>query len=228
MNPRPVPVSGGRRQRTAAATASIHALVLAVGTTGCGTTYKDHVIDPGQVYEGQPLVSHLPLTVGLHYGSALRGYEASVNRSTGGRVDRYHLRLGAASMTLFDRILAAQFSAVRPVDRVPTPAADLPDLDAVIDVSIRSAGLVSVRYDITVYTPTGAVIAAFDADGSVYADHLDEETVLRGLRVAMRNAAAKFLVDFPDHPGVVAWLRQFDSGAPLAMGPAPRRDEPAE
>jgi hypothetical protein len=225
MNPRPIQVSG---RRCRAAPTSALALFLALGAAACDTTYKDHVIDPGQVYEGQPLVSPLPLTVGLHYGSALRGYEVDVSRSAGSRVDRYHLRLGAASMALFDRILAAQFAAVCPVEDVPTSAADRPGLDAVIDVSIRSAGLMSVDYDLTLYTPRGSVIATFDANGSIYTGDLDEETVMRGLRVAMRNAAAKFLVEFPGDPDVVAWLQRSDSGASLAMEPAPRLDEPAE
>ena len=223
MNPRPGANDRRLRRRMMAT-----AIALAVGTAACGTTYEDHVIVPGRVYDGTPLVAPLPVTVGLHYAPEMRGHEANVTRSRGGRVDRYHLRLGPASIALFDRILAAQFSAVRPVDRLPTPKASLPDLDAVIAVSIGHAGLMSVHYDLALYTPAGSVIAELDANGSSYADDLSEETVERGLRAAMRNAAAKFLVDFPDHPDVVAWLRRTGAGQPLAMGPPPRRGTHAE
>jgi len=223
MNPRPVSNNGRVRRRMTAS-----ALALALSTVACGTTYEDHVIDPGQVYDGTPLVTPLPVTVGLHYGPEMRGHEANITRSRSGRVDRYHLRLGPASIALFDRILEAQFSAVRPVDRLPTAEAELPDLDAVIAVSIGHAGLMSVHYDLTLYTPTGSLIAELDADGSIYADDMSEETVERGLRVAMRNAAAKFLVDFPDHPDVAAWLRRTGAGQPLAKAPPPQRGGQAE
>lgn len=209
-------------------TASALVLAVALGPAACSTSYQDHVIEPGEVYDGTPLVTPLPVTVGLYYGPDTREHEANLNRSRSGRVDRYHLRLGPASIALFDRILAAQFRTARPVDRLPTAEAGLPDLDAVIAVSVGHAGLLSVHYDITLYTPTGTVIAEFDANGSISADGMSEEIAERGLRVAMRNAAATFLVDFPDHPDVAAWLRRTGAGQPLAKVPPPRRGGQAE
>jgi len=218
----------GRDERRARLATMASALALALGTAACGTTYEDHVIVPAQAYDGTPLVTPLPVTVGLYYGPEMRGHEENVARSRSGRVDRYHLRLGPASIALFDRILAAQFDAVRPVDRLPTAEDVAPHLDAVIAVSIGHAGLMSVHYDLTLYAPAGSVIAEFDANGSSYADDMSEETIERGLRVAMRTAAAKFLVDFPDRPEVAAWLRRVGAGQPLAMGPPQRRGVAAE
>lgn len=225
MDPRPLFVTGGWRQwmRTLAST-----VFFALGTAGCGTTYKDHVIEPGQAYDGEPLVTPLPLTVGVYYTPEFRNYEGNTSRSNDRRVDRYHLRLGPASVALFDRILAAQFAEVRSVDRVPTPDAGEPGLDAVIEVSFASAGLMSVGYDLTLYAPSGTVIAKFDADGATYSDRVDDETVPRGLRVAMRNAAAKFLVDFSDNPDIHAWLSGLGDREPLAMGSPLRRDPEPE
>jgi hypothetical protein len=225
MDPRSLFVAGGWRQwkRTL-----VSAVLFALGAAGCGTTYEDHVIEPGQVYDGEPLVTPLPLAVGVYYPPEFRDYESHASRSNDRRVDRYHLRLGPASVALFDRILAAQFAEVRPVDRLPAPDDGEADLDAVIEVSFASAGLMSVGYDLTLYAASGTVIAKFDADGATYSDRVDDETVSRGLRVAMRNAAAKFLVDFPDNPDVHAWLSGLGRREPLAMGSLLRREPEPE
>lgn len=211
-----------RRMRALAA-----AVLIGFAVAGCGTTYSDYEIDPGTVYDGDPLVEPLPLAVGVYYGPGFRVHEASIKRSGPGRVDRYHLRLGPSSIALFDRVFEAQFADVRRVDRLPPLEAGEPELDAVIEVAFQSVRLMSVGYDLTLYAPTGTVVAKLDAQSSVYNEHVDEETVARALRAAMRNAAARFLVDLPDHPDVHAWLTSLGLIEPLAKVSSPRpHDQP--
>ncbi len=213
-------VDGRYAWRRVRALASAVVIVLALG--GCGTTYSDYEIDPGTVYDGIPLVEPLPLTVGVYYGPAFRIHESTVKRSGASRVDRYHLRLGPSSVALFDRILEAQFTEVRHVDATPPLEAGEPELDAVIEVAFQTVGLMSVGYDLTLYSPTGREIAKFDVNSSIYYGHANEENVARALRVAMRNAAARFLVDLPDHPDVHAWLTSLGLVDPLAGVSSPR------
>ncbi len=214
------PVNGLYAQRRLRALASAVLIGLAVG--GCGTTYNDYEINPGTVYDGDPLVEPLALTVGVYYGPAFRIYETTIKRSGPSQVDRYHLRLGPSSIALFDRILEAQFTEVRNVDRTLPLEAGEPELDAVIEVEIRSVGLMSVGYDLTLYAPTGQVIAKFDVNSSIYYEYANLETIARALRVAMRNAAARFLVDLPDHPDVHVWLTSLGLIEPLARVSSPR------
>ena len=213
------PVNGWHAWRRVCALASAVLIGLAAG--GCGTTYKDYEIDPGTVYDGDPLVEALPLTVGVYYGPAFRIYESSIKRSGPSWVDRYHLRPGPSSVALFDRIFEAQFTEVHYVDRTPPLEAGAPELDAVIEVAIRSVRLMSVGYDLTLYAPTGREIAKFDVSSSIYYEHTNEEIVARALRVAMRNAVARFLVDLPDHPDVHAWLASLGLVEPLARVSSP-------
>jgi hypothetical protein len=78
----------------------------------------------------------------------------------------------------------------------------------------------SIRLDL--YAPTGKVIARFEVNSRIYAEHLDEETVTRGLRVAMRNAAARFLVEFHSRLDVRIWLADLGFTEPLAQVSLPR------
>ncbi len=214
------PVDGWYAWPRVRALASAVLIALALG--GCGTTYSDYEIDPGNVYDGIPLVEPLPLTVGVYYGPAFRIHESTIKRSGASRVDRYHLRLGPSSVALFDRILEAQFTEVRHVDATPPLESGEPELDAVIEVAFRSTGLMSVGYDLTLYAPTGQLIAKLEVKSSVYYEHVNEDNVERALRVAMRNAAARFLVDLPDHPDVHAWLTSLGLVDPLAGVSSPR------
>ncbi len=214
------PVEGWYARRRVRALASAVLIGLALG--GCGTTYNDYEVDPGTVYDGDPLVELLPLTVGVYYGPAFRNYESTIKRSGSSRVDRYHLRLGPSSIALFDRILEAQFTDVRQVDATPPLKAGEPELDAVIEVAFRSVGLMSVGYDVTLYSPAGTVVAKLDVRSSVYYEYANEEIVARALRAAMRNAVARFLVDFPNHPDVHAWLTSLGLVDPLAGASSPR------
>lgn len=214
------PVDGGYARRLLRDLAA--AVLIGLGVAGCGTTYSDYEIDPGTVYDGDPLVEPLPLAIGVYYGPGFRNHEADIKRSGPSRVDRYHLRLGPASIALFDRVLEAQFADVRHVDRLPPLEVGEPELDAVIEVAFQSVGLMSVGYELALYAPTGKIIAKFEVNGRTHAEYVDEAIVTRGLRVAMRNAAARFLVDLHDRPDVHIWLAGLGLAEPPARVSSPR------
>jgi len=216
----PAPADGAYARRRIDALAA--AVLIGLAVVGCGTTYRDYEIDPGTVYDGDPLVDTLPLKVGVYYGPGFRVHEANIKRSGPSRVDRYHLRLGPSSIALFDRLLEAKFADLCHVDRLPPLNAGGPELDAIIEVTFQSVGLMSVGYDLTLYTPTGNVIARFEVNGRIYYEQVDEDTVIRGLRVAMRNAAARFLVDLHDRPDVHVWLAGLGLVEPHARVSSPR------
>ena len=215
-----VPIDGTYARRRACALAS--AILIGLTLVGCGTTYNDSEIDPGTVYDGDPLVEPLPFAIGVYYGPEFHVQEANIKRSGPSWVDRYHLRLGPSSIALFDRVLEAQFADFHHVELLPQHTAREPELDAVIEVAFQSVGLMSVGYDLALYAPTGKVIARFEVNSRIYAEHLDEETVTRGLRVAMRNAAARFLVEFHSRLDVRIWLADLGFTEPLAQVSLPR------
>jgi hypothetical protein len=184
-----VPIDGTYARRRACALAS--AILIGLTLVGCGTTYNDYEIDPGTVYDGDPLVEPLPFAIGVYYGPEFHVQEANIKRSGPSWVDRYHLRLGPSSIALFDRVLEAQFADFHHVELLPQHTAREPELDAVIEVAFQSVGLM-------------------------------EETVTRGLRVAMRNAAARFLVEFHSRLDVRIWLADLGFTEPLAQVSLPR------
>ena len=195
---------------------ALAAMAAAVFMTACGSSETDYQIDPGAVLSEKPLIEPLPLTVGIYYGPEFRNFETVQTRRVRDSIDRYHLRLGRPSMALFDLAFGALFAETVALSAAPPWEDGESQLDAAIAPRIESASLSSVRYAFTLTGANGRVIADWTVDGRHAGEISGERTVAHSVRLAMRDAAAEFLIGFREEHEIRAWLARLEIIAPNA------------
>jgi len=155
----------------------------------------------------QPLIVRIPISIGLFMPIEFSSY---VYKS-----DRYgynwEVTLGAAQSDGVQRLLAAMFEKVVPVDNLSTAQAVDPGIRAIFEPTVedfafvtpRDAGTqfyaVSIKYRINVYTPDGRLAESwpFTGYGIVPATGLSAQKPLaEAAAAAMRDAGAKLVVEF--------------------------------
>lgn len=155
----------------------------------------------------QPLIVKIPISIGLFMPLEFSSY---VYKS-----DRYgynwEVTLGAAQSDGVQRLLAAMFEKVVPVDNLGTAQTVDPGIRAIFEPTVedfafvtpRDAGTqfyaVSIKYRINVYTPDGRLAESwpFTGYGIVPATGLSAQKPLAlAAAAAMRDAGAKLVVEF--------------------------------
>jgi hypothetical protein len=198
-------------------------VLLLVFLAGCtGPSETDHHFVPKVAYEGTPLVEPLDVRVGIHYDDALFQEQTSIHVRQGKSVDRYHFTAGPRTVELFERVFAALFRHPRRVEGRPPLADGGEDLDGVLEVRLESASPHVMDYRLTLFELTGRQIYQWRADGRLARKIDDVEDAVGGVRTAMRDAAAIFLVGFHKPPQVQWWLLGSDpefADAPPPAGP---------
>jgi hypothetical protein len=198
-------------------------VLLLVFLAGCtGPSETDHHFVPEVAYEGTPLVEPLDVRVGIHYDDALFQEQTSIHVRQGKSVDRYHFTAGPRTVELFERVFAALFRHPRRVEGRPPLADGGEDLDGVLEVRLESASPHVMDYRLTLFELTGRQIYQWRADGRLARKIDDVEDAVGGVRTAMRDAAAIFLVGFHKPPQVQWWLLGSDpefADAPPPAGP---------
>ncbi len=178
-----------------------------VTTARCGTSYRDHQVEVGEVLEVDPLMERLPVTIGIYYAPEFRSFEETDTYRADGSVNRYHLRLGAPSVKLFDRVFPALFEITIPVSSRPPFTGTATEQDAVIEPRIKRATRDSVTYEFVFYSPSGKLLVTWSVTGNYGPSVNNARQAGQAVRFAMRNAAAKFLVEFDQQPQIRAWLQ---------------------
>jgi len=159
----------------------------------------------------EPIVGALPLSMGILYQDELRTFRHEEPDS------RLKVELGPPNVKLFDQIFSKMFEQAVPV----TTQQPGPGFDAVVEPMIETFEYlepaisgsefyaVTIRYRISVYDPSGGVIASWSlvAYGKSRSRALNSgqslgEATLR----AMRDAAAILSTEFKDQKQVKAWL----------------------
>lgn len=162
----------------------------------------------------EPLISALPLAVGLHYGESIKDYHYSEELPNGGT---WSFDLGETNMRLFDDIFEALFEHTRHVDGTGGPDAQYSDLAAVIAPTLEALEFslprqsrsdqyaVWMRYNINVFTPDGNLITSWpvsaygQSDSGLWgADKAMGQAAIN----AMRDAAASILTGFETEPRI--------------------------
>jgi hypothetical protein len=195
-------------------------LVLLAGCAGPSET--DHHIVPEAAYDGTPLVEAVDVRVGIHYDDALFQEQASIHVRDGKSVDRYHFTAGPRTVELFERVFAALFRHPSRVAGRPPLADGGEDLDGVLEVRLESVSSSVMHYRLTLFELSGRQIYQWRANGRLARKIDDVEDALGGVRTAMRDAAAIFLVGFREPPQVQWWLLGSDpefADAPPPAGP---------
>ena len=165
-----------------------------------------------------PLVDKLPARVGIYYSKEFREY---VHKETRSEID-YEITLGPAHVQNLDWLLNAMFSDVVKVDD-PTRVADIkPPLVMVLEPHFEEysflspkdvageAFIVTIRYLLTLYDGSGARVDAFTFTGygREKAHTLASKEPLKvATQRAMRDAGAKFAVEFTDQESVRLLLK---------------------
>ncbi len=185
------------------------ALALASALLTCLAACGDVTIRP-EPQLPPPLLQPLPVAVGLIIAPDQRQY---THKETRWDVD-WQVVLGTGHQKIMEDVFKDEFAHVEEFKDLDAAraAAGLkglfePRIDQYSFVTSRETGgryyAVTIRYRINLYTPRGdkADTLALTGYGSALASGLKSETpLLRATVAAMRDAAAKFLVQFPDQP----------------------------
>jgi hypothetical protein len=204
-----------RRSRRRAGALLVAAALLA----GCGTTqFEAESVIP------QPLVTRIPVVVGVHVPPAFR---EAVHREKRDGVD-YAISLGRAQADGFDRLMHAMFERVVPVASVDAGAVTDPQVRGVFEpvledfsfVTPRDTGTqlyaVSLKYRINAYTPAGQAVdswtfTGYGAQQSSAVPGQGKTALQQAASLAMRDAGAKIAVEFREQ-AIVRGL--IDAAAP--------------
>lgn len=157
-----------------------------------------------------PLLQPLQASVGLIIPPDQRRY---THKETRWDVD-WQIILGAGHQKIMEDVFKDEFAHVEEFKDLDAARAAVglkalfePRIDQYSFVTSRETGgryyAVTIRYRIDLYTPRGdkADTLTLTGYGNALASGLKSETpLLRATVAAMRDAAAKFLVQFPDQP----------------------------
>ncbi len=201
------------------------ALAMISITAACGPGEIRYDIDAS--LDQRPIVEQLPLAMGVYYSPEFRGYEHRSVEYIGGLEYHFVYQLGPANVALFDQILPGMFRAVVPLKTWPTLSMSNAGLSAVLipeieNVFIRSSHNISdrgpfpvnVTYRFTLYGLVGDKLASWAVSGSTtyeISPGLDiqaQDKKKLAIRDALRNAAAKLVIEFATQPDVQRWLEE--------------------
>ena len=155
----------------------------------------------------QPVITKIPVSVGLFMPIEFSSYVYKGDRYG----FKWEVTMGAAQSEGVSRLFAAMFENVVPVDNITAAAATAPGIRAILEPAVedfsfitpRDAGTqfyaVSIQYRVSVYTPDGRLAESwpFTGYGIVPATGMSAEKPLaRATSLAMRDAAAKLVVEF--------------------------------
>lgn len=161
-----------------------------------------------------PVIEPLPLDVGLHYNEALQKFTYQ-KASSGGT--KYKVELGPSHLKLFERLFGSMFQNVTPVHDVESASSNVHDIDAIIVPTIDEYVIntpddngtdyyeVSIRYQISVYSPHGELITSWPVTGygkSRAHKFKSGQSVGKATTEAMRDAAALMAIEFREIPEV--------------------------
>ena len=177
------------------------AAVLLVSLFLAGCTYHiSHEIEP--VLQRRPLVESLPLTVGIYFSPEFRTYHGTQC----GALFCNEYDLGARSVALFEILAEGLFDKVAVVEVLP-PFDSSPKVCGILAPSITDFdfGYQQITYRVTLYSPAGTELGAWEVEGTASGD---EWLPGKRARLAMRDAAAKFVKGFRKEPTVIRWLEE--------------------
>jgi hypothetical protein len=183
--------------------ATVWILVLSLFLCGC-TFHINHDIEP--VLARRPLVESSPLTVAVYFSPELRAYRSEKCESAFplGTICHEYNNLGPQSVALFESVFTALFDQVLVIDSMPIASATSKVVAGILAPAITEFNVrlveTQVTYRVALYSPAGEElnVGEFDGSGPPYTSE--------GARVAMRDAAARFVRQFRKEPVIVRWL----------------------
>lgn len=184
-----------------------------------------------------PLVDELPFTVGVYYSDEFRKYVHAEDRwgvEWKVQLGQFHVRMGDK---LFDAAFRDTVLVKSPSD---APAEQVravvePRIEQYSFITPRDTGAkyyaVTIRYRLNVYAPDGRLADSltFTGYGSAPSSGVTSTNpMILATKAAMRDAAAKFLVQFPEQgvtKKMIADLPLIEAPAAVASGAPATGDE---
>lgn len=155
-----------------------------------------------------PLLQPMTATAGLLLDESLRNYVHEETRAGG----NWSIELGPGQQKLFRNVFDASFTSVQVFEDIDSArAADslqvifVPGIEEYSFISAKETQghwAVTIRYRIGVLDPQGTPVDTFSliGYGSSIGEHGSEASLSAATGAAMRDAAAKFLVQLPRQP----------------------------
>jgi hypothetical protein len=205
-------------------------VMLTLVSVGCST------VVPVEGRFPSPLIEPLPVTVGVRYGNRFRAYEYRPNEES------WVVPLGSANVRLFNRMFTAMFERAVPVKSQASAAATSSQLDAVIQPTIEGYNIitptesnsrfyqVSVEYLINLYTRDGERLARWPLMGTGRSPSKTmraAKCVAEATSLAMRDAAARLVINFRRVPRIKRWLQLADAREDNRNVKTSRKQRPA-
>jgi hypothetical protein len=174
-----------------------------------------------------PLVTKIPLVVGLHISPEFRDKVYQEKRDGGD----YAIAIGKAQAEGFARLMDAMFDRVVPVNEADAGARTDPQIRAVLEPVLEDFAFVtpvdsgsdvyavSLRYRVNGYRPDGQSIDSwtFTGYGAAKNDKMlsgGSDALKAAVQLAMRDAAAKLATEFREQAIVRGLLPAVPSSAP--------------
>lgn len=201
-------------------------LALALVTSACSTGVPVPLRTP---LTQPPLTDQARVAVAVRYRDDLRNHGCTVSK--GYIAASWTIKIGPASIEMFDQVFAALFEKVIALDanhgagvdtgQFPLIELHLIDYDGCEAAWPITGSRIGVTYEATLRAPDGRLIGRWQGRGraeggedlSAFREgfpRIDVETWYLGAatRLAMRRAAADFIFNFHDDPSIQAWLRR--------------------
>ena len=166
-----------------------------------------------------PLIEPFPVSVGLLLDEALteyEHYEEIPDQIT------WTIRLGSANREMIEKVLGGMFATTTSVTEVPSPnnrstlnGVIKPELEKFeFEVPVRGRdnfAEVWMQYRLKLYEPDGDLVADWPVSGYGKSEIMGgnrEESLNEAVVVAIREAGAMIVTQFPSQPPVEYWLQQ--------------------
>ena len=209
-------ISAERRRTLSLATLTV-VLVALTTLAGCGPV---KVVVDGNF--PPPLITPLPVTLGLWYGDDFSKHEF-FDEAKGRKESSWIVTTGAAQVEMWNSLLTGMFTKVVHLKNKPGPGQNPTAVDAVLIPHVEELQYaipahtsikvyeIWMRYSFELVTPDGEPIAQWTMTsyGKTPTAFLqsDQEAVNLAAVMALRDAGANFANHFTDVPGVQEWLQ---------------------
>ena len=195
--------------------------ILALVLAGCGTT----AVDVTGGHFPPPLIPSMPLAVGVYYSEEFRSYKLEENVPQRGD---WSIDIGEAQVRMMRAVLPAMFDRVEELETMEAAGQaqglravlvpEIKELQFAIPFQTRSNFFeVWIRYEMSLFEPTGEVIARWPvtAYGKTRDVMLESaEAAVRDASInALRDAGAFLAIGFRDQQELRAWLEREGAGA---------------
>jgi hypothetical protein len=167
-----------------------------------------------------PIVSTLPLKIGLQYSEEFRNY---VYRDEIPGEPGWVVIMGSANTTMFDKVVGGMFDESVTLEGSGPPRDILADVDAIIEPELESYEFaiptewgtnnftVWITYRMNMYRPDGSLIASWPVRAygeSRFQFFNKDESLADATTMAIRDAGAYLALYFKEEPQVREWLRE--------------------